>query len=274
MEYCDIHAHLADRRVWPQVEAILHEARDRGVSAILANAAHAHEWDAITSLSRRPGVFGALGLHPFFLQEWAPDIPVRLRQALGAHTRLRAVGEIGLDFQHGRQQVESQVTAFTAQCQVAAELGLPVIVHNRKSWSEFFAVLRSLAGVPLTGVCHHFSGSVEIARQVLDRGFDISFCGPLTYPNARRLKSVARYVPLDRVLSETDTPDLPPAAYRGQPSRPFHVIEVVRELAVLKGLSPETVAAQVAANFRRVLGMGSPSDAGLEGSECRESTYE
>ena len=194
-------------------------------------------------------------MHPFFLEEWREPLPVELRQALRAHGRLRAVGEIGLDFYDGRGDQARQVGALAAQLGVAQELGLPVILHNRKSWSEFFGVLRDLKLGTMRGVCHHFTGSIEIARQALDWGLYLSFCGPLTYPKARRLKEAARFVPLDRMLTETDAPDLPPARYTGGLSLPYHVGEVVSELAVLKGMAPEEIAAQVERNFLALLGL-------------------
>ena len=256
MNFYDIHAHLADERIRPEMADILAECRRRGVRGILASAARVTEWPVIAAAAEWPPVYGALGLHPFFLGEWSADLPRRLRSDLCAHPRLRAVGEIGLDFYHGRKNEALQLDVFTAQLGIASELNLPVVVHNRKSWSEFFAVLRD-TGVPAAGgVCHHFSGSVEIARRVLDLGLDISFCGPVTYPNARRLREAARFVPLERILTETDAPDLPPEPYRSSGrSYPYHVVEVVRALAEIKGLSEEAVAAQVEANFRRVLGI-------------------
>jgi len=252
MRYYDVHAHLADPRVLPDLTQVVTDAQSQGVRGILANAARIEEWPAVVEMARRGPVLGALGLHPFFLDEWREDVPERLARALRAHERLRAVGEIGLDFYGGRSELTRQTAAFSAQLGVAVRLGVPAIFHNRKSWGEFFAVLRS-AG-PVRGVCHHFSGSIETARRALDAGLYLSFCGPLTYANARRLKEAAQYVPLDRILTETDTPDLPPAKHRGSQSRPHHVADVLAEIARLKGLSEEEVASHVEANFITLLG--------------------
>lgn len=253
MNYYDIHAHLADPRVLPQMEELLAESRRQGVCGILANAARVSEWDAIVRLTADPLVYGALGLHPFFVEEWYNGLIGDLRRALQSQPRCVAVGEIGLDFYHGRADQAQQIEAFAAQLALACELNLPVILHNRKAWPEFFDVLRQVGLPARGGVCHHFSASIEIARQVLDSGLYPSFCGPVTYPNARRLKAVAAYVPSDRILTETDTPDLPPERYRGQESRPFHVQEIIRELAVLRGTPESDVAQQVEANFRAVV---------------------
>ena len=253
--YYDIHAHLADERILPDLETILRDCRQAGVQGILANSARLDEWPAIVELARTPPVYGALGLHPFFLEEWDEQVPARLEQTLRTHDRLRAVGEIGLDFYPDRAPRDLQIAALSAQLLTAHRLGLPVILHNRKSWSEFFALLNTLDLRTLRGACHHFTGSIEIARQALDRGFYLSFCGPVTYASARRLKAAAAYVPLERILTETDTPDLPPAGFERGYSYPYHVREVVRELARLKGMSEPDVAAHVAANFRELLGL-------------------
>lgn len=254
---CDIHAHLADERLAGTLGRILEQATAAGMTGILVNAARAREWPAVVELSDRPGVYGALGIHPFFPGDWTDTTAAGLESRLAEFPRrLRAVGEIGLDFQHGRDNAGRQLEIFSAQLECACRQRRPVIVHNRKSWGEFFAVLRNFEAAGVRGVCHHFTGSREIARQVLDRGFYLSFCGPLTYPNARRIKEAARYAPLERILTETDTPDLPPEAFRGQPSRPWHVRWILAEIARLKGLSLAEIAVAVARNFTRVLGIG------------------
>jgi TatD DNase family protein len=255
MTYYDIHAHLADPRILPRADALLAECRAHGVRGVLASAARVCEWPAITELSRTAPVYGALGLHPFFADEATPGLAAQLRMALAAHGRLVAVGEIGLDFFHGRQTQRQQLDLLCMQLQLARELDLPVVLHNRKSWSEFFAVLRDLRLPTVRGVCHHFAASIDIARRLLDKGLYLSFCGPLTYPNARRLKEVAAFVPMDWILTETDAPDLPAQAYRGGLSMPQHVSEVVCELARIKAVPATAVAAQVARNFHRLLGL-------------------
>ena len=257
LRYYDIHAHLADARIRSELPDMLAASRQHGVAGILANAARLHEWPRLLDLCREPGIHGALGLHPFFVDEWHAGVPGELRRLLAAHPELRAIGEIGLDFQDGRDSEARQREAFVAQLAVACDMHRPVIMHNRKSWNEFFALWREsgAARAGITGVCHHFSASPEVARQALDLGLYLSFCGPLTYPNATRLKAVAAYVPLDRLLTETDCPDLPAAAYRGGWSVPWQVQAIVTEIARLKQVSKETVATAVEQNYRRVLGL-------------------
>jgi len=251
----DCHAHLADPRLAAGLPQLLARSRAHGLQGVLATAARLREWPVIAELARRePGVLGAVGLHPFFLDAWTPGLPAELRTRLLAGPRLRAVGEIGLDFWQGRQDRERQLEAFTAQLAVACELRRPVVLHNRRSWPDFFAVWRGLRTPPPGGVLHHFTGSREIARQALDLGLHLSFCGPLTWPQSRRLKEVAAWAPLDRLLTETDAPDLPAEPYRGSLSEPWQAGAVLAELARLKQQPLETLADAVATNFTTLFG--------------------
>jgi TatD DNase family protein len=258
MRLYDVHAHLADARLDASLERILRDSLAAGVQGILACAARLEEWDAIVSLSRRPGLMGALGLHPFFVDRSPPDLGPRLRQGLASSTGLVAVGEVGLDFWQGRATAPAQLAVLAAQLEVARDLALPVVLHNRRSWSDFFGLLRDCRIDTLRGVCHCFNGSRETARAVLDRGLMVSFGGPITYPTSRRIRAAAAYVPLESTLTETDCPDLPPEPCRGGVSLPWHVRHVVDAIAAVKGLSPAAVAEQVETNFTRLLRRASP----------------
>lgn len=260
MRLYDCHAHLADPRLADALDEHLLTAAAAGVAGILATAARLGEWDRIEALSRRPTLHGALGLHPFFIDQ-APagfDLAGALRRRLAANPRLVAVGEVGLDFYHGRQDAERQRAVLAAQLEVARAMERPVVVHNRRSWNDFFGLLREMGFGSLHGICHCFNGSREVARQVLDLGLMVSFCGPLTWPQSTRVRAAAAYVPLDRILTETDCPDLPPAPCRGGLSLPWHVRYVVEALAQVKGLTAAAVADQVEANYLAVLGLPRP----------------
>ncbi len=306
-ELYDIHAHLADPRILPETERILADSRAHGLRGVLVNAARTGEWAAVAELATRPGVCGALGLHPFFLDEWDEALPERLRAMLadsaakteerkngrteerdnkrreergnkrtdeqeggkteehtGGRTTereecgLRAVGEVGLDLWECDDRAAAlarQVPALEAQLAVACDLRLPAILHNRKAWPEFFAVWRRAAAGRITGVCHHFTGGREILREALDLGLYVSFCGPITQAGARRIREAAAFAPLDRILTETDAPDLPAEPFRGGRSEPWHVALVLAEIARIRRIPEEEAAAAVAANYRRVLGL-------------------
>jgi TatD DNase family protein len=274
LELYDIHAHLADPRMAGEAESILTGSRAHGLRGVLVNAARTGEWAAVAELATRPGVCGALGLHPFFLDEWDDALPERLRAMLAAAMEgrkdgkteapgaddcgLRAVGEIGIDLWECEDRggaLARQIPALEAQLAVACGLRLPAILHNRKAWPEFFAVWRRLAAGVIPGVCHHFTGGREILREALDLGLYVSFCGPITYGNARRIREAAAFAPLDRILTETDAPDLPAAPFRGGRSEPWHVSFVLAEIARVRRIPEAEVTAAVAANYHRVLGL-------------------
>lgn len=248
-QFYDSHVHLADARFAGRSAAVLAEFRAAGGCGLLVVAARRGEWEAVTQLARLPGVWGAVGVHPLYREGWDPqEGPEQLGVALAADSGLRAVGEIGLDFQYGRADQNEQEELFRSQLAVAAAAGYPVVFHNRRSWREFFAILSEL-GQTVRGVCHNFTGSRELAREILDRGLFISFAGPLTYPNARRAREAACYVPPDRLLVETDAPDLPPWPRRAAQSSPADVVRVLDELAGLRASTVPELAARVAVNF-------------------------
>jgi TatD DNase family protein len=247
----DVHAHLADERLRAELPGILLRC-EHEMQAVLVNAARFSEWDLVLRLAQRPRFFAALGLHPFFLDERPTDYLSLLRQKLLSPppgSKILAIGEIGLDFWQGRGNSEEQIAVLSEQLLLAQQLNLPVILHNRKSWPDFFALLKNLRISTLRGVCHHFNASPEIARQALERGLYLSFCGPLTWPESRRLHKLATLAPLDRILVETDCPDLPPQSNRGGGSRPWMVAEVISKIAQLQNISWQKLAAQIALNW-------------------------
>ena len=253
MKLTDCHAHLADARIWDDRRAWLAECRRHGLCSALANAAQLDEWERILQLSREaPEIRPALGIHPFWPEQWTAEA----RNRLVAHLErqdLAAIGEIGLDFWNGRDNQATQEQAFAEQLQLAVHYHLPACIHNRKSWQEFFGVLKTLHLDQLSGYCHNFTGSRETARQLLDHGLLISFCSPITYPEAHRLRKVAAYIPVDRLLVETDAPDLPQMAYRGQFSLPWHTQGVLETLADIHQVPPEALAEQVYHNYITLL---------------------
>ncbi|MCK5802623.1 MAG: TatD family hydrolase [Lentisphaeria bacterium] len=251
MDYYDCHAHLADERLRGKLDFIVRECEGRSVRGVVVAAARHLDWSPVLQICTRPGFLAALGLHPFFLEDWTPSLPDELRTAVTSNSSVVAIGEIGLDFWHGREDESRQLEAFEQQLSIAAEQGLPGIFHNRKSWPDFFAVLRrtpSKAG----GVCHHFTGSVEVACEALDHGLHLSFCGPITYANAHRIRAAAAFTPLDRLLVETDCPDLPAASHRGELSMPWQVSEVVEEIARAKTIPVREAAEAIQQNFQRL----------------------
>jgi TatD DNase family protein len=264
LQYYDIHAHLADERLAGRLPGILDRCRAVGMAGILANAARRRDWPIIARLAREePGLLrGALGLHPFYLDEWDDALPPCLaRELRTAPGQLRAVGEIGLDFLPAtiaRCPRELQLRAFAAQLAVAVELQLPAILHCRKAWDELFAIWNRQAAGRIPGVLHCFGGGRDLARRALDLGFHLSFGGTLTWPDARRAREAAAFAPTNRLLTETDTPDLPAEPWRGGESEPWHVRAVLAELARLHAIPEPELAATIAAAWAALLDHGAP----------------
>jgi len=166
-----------------------------------------------------------------------------------------AVGESGLDYHHQNASREAQRRLFEAHIGLALEVGLPLILHCREAFGDCLAVLKERAGRGLCGVAHCFGGSAEMAEEFQRLGFYISFGGPITFPNARRVREVARAVALERMVVETDAPYLAPQQERGRRNEPAFLTHVVAALAEVRGMEPEEVARVSAANAARLFGL-------------------
>ena len=249
----DCHAHLADQRVAGVLGDILARFQRAGGHCIAATAARRSEWERIATMADGSRVIGAIGVHPWFVADWREPTAGELALALAANPAIRAVGEIGLDFQNGRTARDRQIEAFAAQLEVAVTRSLPAVFHNRRSWPDFLAIVDGFGG-RVSGVCHGFTGSRELARDLLERGLFLSFGGPLTNPRSRRARDAAAYAPADRILTESDTPDLPPFPRTAEQSSPADVARVLAVLAESRGVSIPVLAEQIAANFHRVFG--------------------
>jgi TatD DNase family protein len=192
-------------------------------------------------------VYAAVGVHPHEAESLTPSVIDELRR-MCLHPKVVALGETGLDFYRNLSPRQAQLDAFAAHLALAAELELPVIVHNRDADDEVQRVLHSAADV--RGVLHAFSADVAMAEAVLANGFYISLAGPLTYKNAEMARAVARHAPLDRLLIETDCPYLPPVPWRGQRNEPAYVVLVAEALARLRDMAPADVAVATSRNAR------------------------
>jgi TatD DNase family protein len=248
----DAHAHLADLRIREQLPHILKVAQDNGVRGIVANAAQAQDWEPILNLGSQPFIVTAIGIHPFYVEQWNPQRKVDLEELLKQHPSA-TVGEIGLDAWNGRDGLEKQVECMQEQLVIARKYNRLVSIHNRKTWADFFAILKQLGITQLNGICHNFTGSNEVAKTLLDLGLYLSFCGPITSPNAHRIHKAAKFAPLDRILTETDCPDLIPRQVQDRSlSQPQDVIHVVNAIAEIKNVASATVAEHVELNWNRL----------------------
>jgi TatD DNase family protein len=247
----DSHCHLQslppDER-----ERALDQARERGVAGFLVPAIRLDEAEDILALCHRhPDVWCALGVHPHDASTWKEGDRERLRGLL-ADPKAVAVGECGLDFFYDHSPRDVQTRVMREQWELAVELGLPVVVHNRDSNEEMLAVVREDGFRDLEADFHSFAGGLDMAREVIGRGHTLGLSGMITFPKADNVREVIPILPPDRCLVETDTPYLAPIPYRGKPNRPAYVVEIAARLAQETGESAEQVWRRTGETFFRL----------------------
>lgn len=233
------------------LDAALDAARARGVGHFLCIGVSADNAAAVKGLAEQyVDVDCSVGVHPLDLQ---PGVAPALDWLLAElnHPRVVAIGETGLDYHYEPEAAELQQEAFRLHLEAAKLTGKPVIVHTREARADTLALLRD-AALPQGGVLHCFTEDWEMAKAALDIGFYISLSGIVTFRNAEALREVARQVPVDRLLVETDSPYLAPIPYRGKPNLPQYVREVAEFLAELRGVDYDSFAEQTTANFKRL----------------------
>ncbi len=247
----DSHCHL--QSLTPEErERALDDARERGVSGFMVPAIRLDDAEVLLGLCHRhDDIWCALGCHPHEASSWKPGDRERLRQLL-ADPKAVAVGECGLDFFYDHSPRDLQARVMRAQWELAVELGLPVVVHNRDSNAEMLEVARSPELADLDADFHSFAGGIEMARELLGHGFYLGLSGMVTFPRADNVREVLEIAPLDRLLVETDTPYLAPVPYRGKPNRPAYVVEVLERVAREMERTPEETVAATCENFFRL----------------------
>ena len=256
--FVDSHCHLS----FPELRAALPEIRSamarENVDRALCICTTLEEFDTVHALATAHDNFWcSVGVHPD--NEGVREPSVEDLLALAARPRVVAIGETGLDYYrlNGRSLADMawQRERFRVHIRAARASGLPLIIHTRSAAADTLAILTEEGGSALRGVFHCFTETREVAREALALGFMISFSGILTFKNATELKEVAREVPLERCLIETDSPYLAPVPYRGKTNNPSYVPLVAAELARLKGLPVEAVAQATSGNFERLFGL-------------------
>jgi len=255
----DSHCHLADDAFTSDLDEVVVRARQAGlVGALCILSADEPEELARGAVVRAswPAVEFAAGVHPHRASGFdgrAADAAEATGRAV-AEVRAVAVGEIGLDYHYDFSPRDVQQQVFAAQVALAVEAGLPVVIHTREATADTEAVLRDAGAGRVRGVMHCFTGSREEARRALDLGFYVSIAGIVTFPRGETLRDVARFVPADRLLVETDAPYLAPVPYRGKRNEPAWVARTLATVADVRSEAPEAVAARVVDNFKALVG--------------------
>ncbi len=246
----DSHCHLDMPAFARDRDGVIAAAEEVGVIAIVNPGVDLESSQAAVALAERhSSVVAAVGVHPHHAESLDRKTLLELRR-LACHPRVVAVGEIGLDFFRNLSPADAQRRAFAAQLELAAELALPVIVHNRDATEETMTLLTQWTDDDGhgRGVLHSYAGGTEYLAAVLDLQFYVGLSGPVTFPGAIGLQEVAKQIPLDRLLVETDAPYLTPAPHRGRRNQPAYVRYVTERVANLRGLSPAEVGRQTTEN--------------------------
>ena len=246
----DTHAHLNDRRFDGVRDELIASLTSNGIGAYCEIGYDVKSSEKACELSEKYDfIYAAAGVHPHDTDDMTSGDMNALKK-LCAHQKVVALGEIGLDYYYDNSLRENQRHWFDAQLSLASELGIPCVIHTRDAWADTLDILR--AHKENTGIIHCYSGSVETAKILLDLGWYISFAGPLTFKNATTALDVARFVPDDRILIETDSPYLAPVPYRGKTNTPVYVKEVAKKLSEVRGVSFEKIEELTFANAKKV----------------------
>jgi len=257
--FIDSHAHIDGHEFDADREEVIQRAHAAGVSLILnvgTGDPHSGAFERAVELGKaHDSVYTAIGTHPHDARLYDDEAEEKIKTLIN-NDRVIAWGEIGLDFHYDNSPRDVQVEVFKRQLRAARECNLPVVIHTREAEAETIEILQSeYEGARRRGVFHCFSGSMELAQKAIEIGFMISFSGIVTFKKADELREIAKQVPLDPLLIETDCPYLTPIPYRGKRNEPVYVVEVARCLAGLHGMEVEEMGHITGENFNRFFGL-------------------
>lgn len=247
----DTHAHLDDHAFDPDRDALLAALPGQGIGLLMNPGCSLATSRAACALAREHSwIYAAVGSHPDAAAEVTPEVLEEYRRLIRENPKVKAIGEIGLDYHYEDVPRNIQQEAFLAQMEMAREAKLPVIVHERDAHADGMTVVRHFPEV--TGVFHCYSGSLEMARELVERGWYIGFTGVLTFKNARRALEVAAGLPLDRIVLETDCPYMSPEPFRGKRNDPGRLYRMAEALSALRGLPVEEIETITMENGKRL----------------------
>ncbi len=248
--FIDTHCHLDKLDSTPE-EAII-EAKQAGVQRMVTVSVDEPSLDFVSSMVQQfPEVYGSVGFHPHDAAELTEDLEQKIRKLALEEKKLIAIGETGLDYHYMYSSAEVQQQVFSKQLQLAVELNLPVIMHSREAETDTLNILQEIP-VPPLGVAHSFTSSFEMAKTLVEMGWYLGINGIVTFKNAEDLREVVSWLPLDRLLLETDSPFLAPTPFRGKPNKPAHIPTIATFIAELRGISLEQLSEQTSANAQRL----------------------
>ena len=246
----DTHAHLNDPAFDPDREELMAGLADKGIGYVMnAGCSLSSSKDIIQMAENYPWLYASVGSHPDSADEVNEDVIEEYRQ-LCRHEKVKAIGEIGLDYYYEDIPREIQKNAFRMQMALAQEVDLPVIIHEREAHDDGMRIVKEFPKVK--GVFHCYSGSAEMARQLVNMGWYIGFTGVLTFKNARKAVETAASIPLDRIVLETDCPFMAPEPFRGKRNDPGYLPKMAEKLAEIRGISVEEAITATTENAKRL----------------------
>ena len=246
----DSHAHLNDEAFDQDRAELLETFRDAGVGLVMnAGCSLASSREGIALAEAYPWIYCSVGTHPDTADE-VNEEALEIYRQMCSHPKVKAIGEIGLDYYYETIHRDAQMRAFRMQMQLAEELDMPVIVHERDAHEDGMSIVKEFPKVK--GVFHCYSGSAEMARQLVDVGWYIGFTGVLTFKNARKAVETAASIPLERILLETDCPYMAPEPYRGKRNHPGYLPKMAEKLAQIRGIPVEEVIRVTTENAKRL----------------------
>jgi TatD DNase family protein len=248
----DTHCHVDSEQFEADREDVIARAIGAGVTTMLAigtGEGPPHLDAAIQLADRHPAFLATVGVHPHNASRvQAETYPELIR--LAGHPKCVGIGEIGLDYHYDFSPREEQQEVFVRQLEIAKELRLPIVIHTREAWRDTVAILRQSWDMSLGGIFHCFSEGIDEAREAMS--IYLGLGGVVTFPKAEKLREAASFVPLDRILLETDAPYLAPVPYRGKRNEPAYVVDTAKRLAALRGLTLDELDTITTQNFRRL----------------------
>jgi TatD DNase family protein len=253
----DSHCHLDRLDLSPfdgDFDTAIQAAHKKGVEHFLCVAINAANQAEVLKIAERyPNIHASVGVHPLYTKGESASVSGLAKVA--KHPKVVAIGETGLDYFYDAQSKEKQLSLFRTHVQAAVEVDLPLIIHTRDARKDTLDVLKKEGANKVGGVLHCFTESLDMAEEAMEMGFYISFSGIVTFNNADSLREIAKQIPLDRILVETDSPYLTPKPYRGKPNSPMYVSEVAKLIAELRGMDYEKFCNTTTQNYFSLFGL-------------------
>ena len=248
--FIDTHCHLDKLDITP--EEAVKQAKQEGVETMVTISVDKESFDFVSNaVMQFKDVYGTVGLHPHDASEFSPSLEQSIRKLARGHDKMIAIGETGLDYHYMNSSTENQQFAFSKQLQIAVELNLPVVLHSREAEADTISIIKEIP-VPAFGVAHSFTSSIKMARTLLDMGWYLGINGIVTFKNAEDLREVVRWIPLDSLLLETDSPFLAPVPFRGKPNKPAYIPVIASFIAELRKIPIEHLAEKTSENANRL----------------------